>query len=373
MQRLTGRIRPYAWGSRTALARLTGRPAPSEGPEAELWLGAHPDEPSSLPGGSLLDALTGDPTGLLGVQVVEEFGPRLPYLLKVLAAEAPLSLQAHPDSDRAREAFESGRTGYTDPYHKPELLVAVDEGFEALCGFRDPESSAEALESLEVAALRPVIGALRAGGDPASVLRDAMRMLMAWPAGERADLVDAIAAAKHPLATDLAARYPGDVGVVVALLLNQVRLAPGEAIWMPAGNLHCYLRGFGVEIMAASDNVLRGGLTPKRVDVPELMRVLRFEVLAQPVVRPVPVRAGVWTWPVPVRDFALSKASVRDEETVLPGSGPRIVLCVRGSVELGTGTGGLPLSAGEAAFVGAGEPAVQVAGSGDAFQAGVAG
>ncbi len=372
MQRLTGRIRPYAWGSRTALASLTGRPLPSEGPEAELWLGAHPDDPSSLPGGSLLDALTGDPTGLLGSATVEEFGLRLPYLLKALAAEAPLSLQAHPDSEQAREAFESGRTGYTDPYHKPELLVALDEGFEALCGFRAPESSAEALESLEVGALRPVIGALRAGGDPASALRDAVRTLMAWPVDQRSDLVDAVAAAKHPLAADLGARYPGDVGVVVALLLNQVRLEPDEAVWMPAGNLHCYLRGFGVEIMAASDNVLRGGLTPKRVDVPELMRVLRFDVLAQPVVRPVPVRAGVWTWRVPVRDFALYKASVRDEETGFPGSGPRIVLCVRGSVELRTGTCRLPLSAGEAAFVGAGEPAIDVAGSGDAFQAGLA-
>ncbi|GIH12014.1 mannose-6-phosphate isomerase, class I [Rugosimonospora africana] len=372
MQRLTGRIRPYAWGSRTALASLTGRPTPSAGPEAELWLGAHPDDPSALPGESLLDALTGDPAGLLGAGTVEEFGPRLPYLLKVLAAEAPLSIQAHPNSDQAREAFEAGRTGYTDPHHKPELLVALDDGFEALCGFRAPESSAEVLESLEVDALRPVIGALRAGSDPAAALRDGMRALMSWPAAERADLVDAVAAAKHPLATDLAGRYPGDIGVVVALLLNQVRLEPDEAVWMPAGNLHCYLRGLGVEIMAASDNVLRGGLTPKRVDVPELMRVLRFEVLEQPVVRPVPVRAGVSTWPAPVRDFVLHKASVRDDETVLPASGPRIVLCGRGSVELGTGTGTLPLSAGEAAFVGAGEPAVRVAGNGDAFQAGVA-
>jgi mannose-6-phosphate isomerase len=373
VQRLTGRIRAYAWGSRTALAGLTGRPAPSEGPEAELWLGAHPDDPSTLPGGSLLDALAQDPAGVLGAGTVEEFGPRLPYLLKVLAAEEPLSIQAHPNSGQARAAFEAGRTGYTDPYHKPELLVALDEGFEALCGFRDPESSAEVLESLEVDALRPVIAALRTGTDPAAALRGGVRALMSWPVERRADLVDAVAAAKHPLATDLAVRYPGDVGVVVALLLNQVRLDADEAVWMPAGNLHCYLRGFGVEIMAASDNVLRGGLTPKRVDVPELMRVLRFEVLEQPVVRPLPVRAGVSTWPAPVRDFALYKASVRDDEAELPASGPRILLCVRGSVEIRTGAGTLPLSAGEAAFVAAGESPVRVSGSGDAFQAGVVG
>ncbi|GAA5195110.1 mannose-6-phosphate isomerase, class I [Rugosimonospora acidiphila] len=372
MQRLTGRIRAYAWGSRTSLASLTGRPTPSEGPEAELWLGAHPDEPSELPGGSLLEAVEKDPAGVLGASTVEEFGPRLPYLLKALAAEQPLSLQAHPNSAQAREAYEAGRTGYTDPYHKPELLVALDDGFEALCGFRDPRASAAELESLGVDALRPVIDALRAGTDPEQALRAGTRALMSWPEQQRAGLVDAVAAAGHPLATDLAARYPGDVGVVVALLLNRVTLAAGEAVWMPAGNLHCYLRGFGVEIMAASDNVLRGGLTPKRVDVPELMRVLRFEVLEQPVVRPVPVRDGVSTWSAPIRDFALYKASVRDGETMLPASGPRILLCVAGTVGVSTGTGSLSLPAGAAAFVAASEPEVRVTGSGDVFQAGVA-
>jgi mannose-6-phosphate isomerase len=372
MQRLTGRIRPYAWGSRTALASLTGRPVPSEGPEAELWLGAHPDDPSALPGGSLLDALRADPAGLLGGGVAAEFGPRLPYLLKVLAAEEPLSIQAHPDAEQARAAFEAGQPGYTDPYHKPELLVALDD-FEALCGFRDPESAAADLESLKVDALRPVVDVLRAGSDPGERLRGAVRALMSWPVAERADLVAAVAAAGHPLATDLADRYPGDLGVLVALLLNHVRLAPDEAVWMPAGNLHCYLRGLGVEIMAASDNVLRGGLTPKRVDVPELMRVLRFEPLARPVVRPVPVAPGVSTWPAPVRDFVLYKASVRGGAATLPASGPRILLCARGSVEVGTGADSLSLSAGTAAFVAAAEPAVRVSGTGEVFQAGVAG
>jgi mannose-6-phosphate isomerase len=370
MQPLTGRIRAYAWGSRTALAGLAGRPVPSDGPEAELWFGAHPDDPSTLPGGSLLDALVADPAGLLGAGPVAQFGARLPYLLKLLAAEEPLSLQAHPDADQARWAFEAGQPGYTDPFHKPELLVALDD-FEALCGFRDPADAATVLESLKVDALSPVVDALRAGTDPAARLRGAVETLLSWPVPDRADLVAAVAQAGHPLAADLAARYPGDLGVVVALLLNEVRLAPDEAVWMPAGNLHCYLRGLGVEIMAASDNVLRGGLTHKRIDVPELVRVLRFEVLAQPVVRPVPVRPGVSTWPVPIRDFALYKAGVRDGEAVLPASGPRILLCTRGSVEVGDGSRGLPLSAGAAAFVAADEPPVRVSGDGDVFQAGV--
>jgi mannose-6-phosphate isomerase len=356
---LDGQVRDYAWGSHTAIARIQGRPVPSPGPEAELWLGAHPGAPASLSGVPLPEALAADPVGLLGAQVVEAYGVRLPYLFKLLAADAPLSIQAHPDERRARERYAAGHPGYTDPYHKPELLVAVEE-FDALCGFRDPAESADALESLGVDALKPVVAALRDNR-----LRDAVELLMSWPDPERAELVSAVAAAE-PYAAELAAHYPGDVGVVVAQLLHRVRLAPDEAVWMPAGNLHAYLRGTGVEIMAASDNVLRGGLTPKPMDVPELLRVLRFEVLAEPVVKPVPVAPGVLTWPTPVPEFALYKASVAGTPVTLPGAGPRILLCLAGSVEVP----GLTLSPGRAAFVGAAEPAVVCTGNGVVFQAG---
>lgn len=377
MQPLVGRIRTYAWGSRTSLAQLTGRPQPSAGPEAELWFGAHPDDPSAMPDGSLLDALTADPEGLLGADVVREFGPRLPYLLKVLAAEAPLSLQAHPDAARAAVAFDAAHPGYTDRYHKPELLVALEE-FDALCGFRDPSTSADALAGLRVPALAPVVEALRAPVPVEQQLRRAVELLMEWPVEERQSLVADVAAGGEPLVKDLGERYPGDVGVVVTLLLNRVRLGADEAVFMPAGNLHCYLCGFGVEAMAASDNVLRGGLTPKRVDVPELLRVLRFEVLEQPVLSPVPVGPGVLTWPVPVREFALYKASVGGPDQAgsgpvrLPASGPRLVLGVTGAVTATSGAGSLPLAPGGALFVGAGEPPVEVSGAGTVFQVGVA-
>src|SRR5437763_14953727 len=145
MERLEGCIQPYAWGSRTAIARVQGRPVPSPGPEAELWLGAHPVGPSTLADRPLPALLAADPSGVLGDGVVAEFGARLPYLLKLLAAEAPLSIQAHPSAARAAEAFAAGHPSYRDPYHKPELLVAVEE-FDALCGFRDPAESARRLE-----------------------------------------------------------------------------------------------------------------------------------------------------------------------------------------------------------------------------------
>jgi mannose-6-phosphate isomerase len=376
MERLEGPVRPYAWGSRTSIAALQGRPVPSDGPEAELWLGAHPDSPAVLPrpGGavSLPDLIAAQPAAMLGEAALARFGPRLPFLLKVLAAAQPLSLQAHPDAARAREAYAAGQPSYRDGYAKPELLVAVTE-FDALCGFRDPVAAAAELAGLGVAALAPVVAALGAGE-----LRGAVEALLAWPERDRAELVGAVAAAAAAgaggpdpagLAVDLAARYPADVGVVVALLLNRVRLQPGEAVWMPAGNLHAYLSGTGVEIMAASDNVLRGGLTPKPVDVPELLRVLRVEVLADPVVAPVPLAPGLVTWPVPVEEFALFRARVAGTEVAVPAPGPRIALCLAGAVLVADGAAEVRLGPGQAAVGPAGAKPLAVSGEGEAYVA----
>ncbi|MFY1700556.1 mannose-6-phosphate isomerase, class I [Micromonospora sp. WMMA1923] len=382
MEVLHGPIRDYAWGSRSALARLQGRPVPSAGPEAELWLGAHPGAPAEVERDgvrvSLGELLVAEPTYWLDSEGVRRFGTRLPFLLKVLAAAAPLSLQAHPDAAQARAGYaaEAGRAdgprNYVDPYHKPELLVALSP-FEALCGFRDPRVSAEVLAAFGVPALAPVVAALRDGPDG---LRTAVRTLLTWPDRQRAALVAAVLAAPvagpdAELARDLAADYPADPGVLVALLLNHVRLAPGEAIWMPAGNLHAYLRGCGVEIMAASDNVLRGGLTPKRVDVDELVRVLRFEVLDEPVLAPRPVSPGVSTWPVPVDDFALHRVEVAAAvPTVrLPVPGPRVVLCVAGELRVDDGAGSVGLRTGQAAVGPAVARPLVVHGTGEAFVA----
>ncbi|MET7832158.1 mannose-6-phosphate isomerase, class I [Micromonospora sediminicola] len=380
MELLQGRIRDYAWGSRTAIAALQGRPVPSDGPEAELWLGAHPGAPATVDRDgrpvSLTELLVAEPGHWLGERLVGRFGTRLPFLLKVLAADAPLSLQAHPDAEQARagHAADVGRVNYVDPYHKPELLVALSE-FDALCGFRDPAESAAAIAAFGVPALEPVVAALRTG--PAG-LREAVRALLSWPDAERAGLVAAVSAAAAgstspdaALVRALAVGYPADPGVVVALLLHHVRLAPGQAIWMPAGNLHAYLRGTGVEIMAASDNVLRGGLTPKRVDVDELVRVLRFEVLADPVVRPEPVAPGVLTWPVPVEDFALHRVEVAagspGVRLTLPG--PRVVLCRSGKLTVDDGVGVVTLGAGQAAVGTAAGGPLALGGDGEAFVA----
>jgi mannose-6-phosphate isomerase len=377
-------VRDYAWGSHTAIAALQGRAFPTQEPEAELWLGAHPASPSALSCINLgLDrAIVADPAGLLGLDVVARFGPRLPFLLKVLAAEQPLSLQAHPDAAQAAAGFAAEEASgtpaqsrnYVDASHKPELLVAVEE-FDALCGFRAPEESARILEAFDVPGLKSTVDALRRG-QPCEALRDAVTGLLTLPATDREALVSAVAAATarrdgpdYTLVNELAALYPGDVGVLIAMLLNRVRLAPGDAVFMAAGILHAYLRGVAIEIMAASDNVLRGGLTPKRVDVSELLRLLRYEVTENPVQRPVDVAPGVVTWPVPVPDFALFRATASDAAIRLPGRGPRIVLCTRGEVSVDDGLMPLRLRAGEGGFAPAGSAEIGVAGRGEVYQA----
>lgn len=382
MLRLDNPIRDYAWGSRTVLAELMGRPTPSPTPDAELWLGAHPAAPSRVvdSGQPLTELIATDPDRVLSAPVATRFGPRLPYLLKVLAADQPLSLQVHPDSAQAARGYEAEEAAgvprtarhrrYVDPYHKPELLVAVTN-FRALCGFREPVATAERLSELAVPELAPVVEALRAGD-----LAAAVRQVLTAPNPDALVAGVVRAAVDRPefaLVGELAALHPSDPGVVLALLLNEVTLAPGEAVFMPAGNLHAYLRGTGVEIMAASDNVLRGGLTSKYVDVPELLRLLRYEPLRDPVRRPVPVADGVVTWPVPVAEFALHRVQLTAEvpQAELDRPGPRTVLCLAGEVRVEGGDESTVLRPGEAGFVPATTARLQFSGAGEVFVASV--
>ncbi|HEY0484845.1 MAG TPA: mannose-6-phosphate isomerase, class I [Mycobacteriales bacterium] len=421
MDALQTRIRPYAWGSRTALALLQGRPAPTDGPEAELWVGAHPGAPSRLVRDGrtvdLHDVLAADPERELGPAVVAEFGPRLPYLLKVLAVEAPLSLQAHPDATQARAGFaaeeaagiplDSPARNYRDASPKPELVCAVTP-FEALCGFRPLPGTVRLMDRLtgrrSGAVLAPYAEALRRGGE--SALREVVTSLLRLDGDAARGLVAAVgdtcakeagaalgafssgsdvgwwdAAGDDPdtvvyaCVADLAERHPGDTGVVVALLLNHVRLLPGEAIFVPAGGLHAYLRGVGVEVMGNSDNVLRGGLTPKHVDADALLSVLRFTAAAVPPVEPVGDGTGTVRWPTPTREFSLARTTVDGDAVLLPAGVPQIVLCVEGEVRAVSGGTTVDLRGGAAAFVAASDGsdsadgAVTLTGRGVVFRA----
>jgi mannose-6-phosphate isomerase len=382
---LEGALRSYAWGSRTAIAELRGLPVPSAHPEAELWLGAHPGDPARVVtddgSESLLDVLGRDPARQLGEQNIEAFGERLPFLLKLLAAEEPLSLQAHPSARQAEEGFRRENAlgvpmdapvrNYKDGSHKPELVVALST-FEALAGFREPTRTVKMLRALAVPELEPYIGLLEGQPDsdglralfttwitlPSTALGTLLPAVLAGCIGY-ASSRDAEFAAEIRTALELGESYPGDAGVLAALLLNRVTLEPGQGIFLAAGNLHAYLHGLAVEIMANSDNVLRGGLTPKYVDVPELLRVLDFNGSDITILDPSPHAGSAdIVYPTPAPEFRLTRIELGADltDSVVPAGDPRILICTEGSVTVRCGTGELELDRGRAAWISADEP-----------------
>ncbi|PTL81027.1 mannose-6-phosphate isomerase, class I [Vitiosangium sp. GDMCC 1.1324] len=395
MDLLDNVIQPYAWGSRTAIAELLGQPSPSTSCQAELWLGAHPGGPSRVRRGSgeqtLLETIRSAPERELGEVVARRFGQDLPFLLKVLAAETPLSLQTHPSLSQAREGYArenalgvplgAPHRNYKDANHKPELICALTP-FDALCGFRRADETLALFDLLGLGALEPLLAPLRASPDAQGIAR-LFEALMTSPREQRGPLVGAVVSAcaaragqGGPFAEELrwAVRlgelYPGDPGVIGALLLNLVRLQPGEAIYLSAGNLHAYLHGVGVEIMANSDNVLRGGCTPKHVDVPELLRVLDFRCGPIGKVQAQSSDGVEYVYPTPTEEFRLSRLELRPGVSPRPARrGPEILLCTRGAARLSIGGEVLPLPRGSSVFVSASDGAYTLEGDGVVFRA----
>jgi mannose-6-phosphate isomerase len=376
LHRLQNRVQPYDWGSRTVLAEFLGRAAPDGGPEAELWIGAHPSAPSRCLGRGPLDQeIAADPMGTLGTRT-----GRLPFLLKVLAVDRPLSLQVHPDAGQARRGFaaeeargiarDAASRSYRDDWPKPELVCALTE-FEGLCGFRSPRASAELLRSLNIAELSAVVGLLDDGD-----LAKATTVLARWPLQTRAELVSAVRAAclerAEPFlrwAVRLAEQYPADPGVIIAMLLNHVVLRPGEALFVPPRVVHAYLGGTAVEIMASSDNVLRAGLTSKHVDVGQLLDVTAFTA-AEPA-RVLPrAGGGEEVFPTPATQFRLSRCRVTPgTEVTIDTPGPSALLVVEGSVAARRDGADEGLTRGEAVFVPYRGGALTLSGEGTVFRA----
>ncbi|MEV6022743.1 mannose-6-phosphate isomerase, class I [Streptomyces sp. NPDC052036] len=379
MDRLDNTVRPYAWGSTTAIPRLLGV-EPTGEPQAEMWMGAHPGAPSRTSRGPLHEVIDKSPEQELGARTVAKFGPRLPFLLKILAAGAPLSLQVHPDLAQAKEGYEdeerrgipldAPHRNYKDANHKPELICALTE-FDGLCGFRAPDEAAELLAGLDVDSLKPYVDLLHAHPEDAA-LREVLTAVLTADPEEMAHTVTETAAACARLGgayapyADLAHHYPGDPGVIAAMLLNHVQLQPGEALFLGAGVPHAYLTGLGVEIMANSDNVLRCGLTPKHVDVPELLRIVRFEAGDPGVLRPEASRDGEEVYETPIDEFRLSRYVLPEGTAAhdLTRPTPQILLCTAGSVRVGEHL----LAPGQSVFVPADEPA-EASGAGTLFRA----
>jgi len=355
--RLQNPVQEYDWGSRTELAELLGEPTPSSKPQAELWMGAHPKAPSKVDINgrwvSLKDLIEETPEPILGKAVAKRYHNRLPYLLKVLAAEKPLSIQAHPNPEQAKQGFarenasgiplNAPHRNYKDSMHKPEIICALTP-FWALNGFRKIDDIIVHLSRYCPSGMDAEIRGLKIRPD-APGLKRFFESVMTMAAGRAKEILqEAVGNASKRTDTDPVSRwllslyhvYPEDIGVLAPLYLNLICLSPEEAMFLPAGRLHAYLEGVGMELMANSDNVLRGGLTPKHVDVLELMKTLRFEGKDIGILTAAQQATGEKIYSSRAEEFVLSILSVQQGSPSANREvrGPEILICTDGEAIL---------------------------------------
>lgn len=364
MKKLRNQIRDYAWGCTTSIPTALGIDETGH-PQAEMWMGAHPLAPSQLIDDTDVSAshvaldelIVQNPEATLGPDLADT--RYLPFLMKLLAAQRPLSLQVHPTREQAQTGFQlehsagvpldAAHRRYKDPHHKPEMIIAL-EPFHALCGFRPVEQINRIIDGLTVDGVDSLKTILTQSRSDAHGIRHAVEHILttnpihtdalASACVERSGVAGNTPKSSSPIEQAdwcvqfLHNHYPQDPGVVVGLLLNYVNLAPGEALHLPAGNVHAYLQGFGIEVMASSDNVLRGGLTSKHVDVAELLKVVDFRPLPIPHVEPTVEGCATW-WRPNVKEFALTRIDLADSSHhvsyTLDVLGPKIALCLSGS------------------------------------------
>ncbi len=382
MQKLINSVQNYAWGSKTALTDLYGIANPNNLPMAELWMGAHPKSSSKIEDASgqarsLRDVIDADKAALLGDKVAQRFG-ELPFLFKVLCADQPLSIQVHPNKQASEIGFakenaagiplDAAERNYKDPNHKPELVFALTP-FLAMNAFRE--------FSEIISLLQPVAGANIAiahflENPNAEALSQLFASLLNMQGEEKSHALAVLKAALESQQGEpwetirlIAQFYPDDSGLFSPLLLNVVKLNPGEAMFLFAETPHAYLQGVALEVMANSDNVLRAGLTPKYIDIPELVANVKFvakpaaELLTQPV-----KNGAELDFPIPVEDFAFSLHDLSQTETTIAQESAAILFCVEGEATLHKGEQHLVLKPGESAFVAANESPVSVSGTG---------
>jgi len=369
-------VQEYAWGSGTAIQALLGIPASDNRPMAELWMGAHPKAPSrAFINGewkSLSDLIKKNPESILGKNVADAFSNRLPFLFKILAAGRPLSIQVHPDLDQARSGFkrennlkiplDAPARNYRDDNHKPEILCALNS-FQALKGFRKIEEILNLMNKVSSSGLSDELSLLENSPDSQG-LKIFFSELMTMDKARKELVVSEAAGLAEKFVNEnqafywmieLSHEYPGDIGVLSPLILNLVQLNAGEAIYLPAGELHSYLQGVGIELMANSDNVLRGGLTPKHIDVPELLKIVNFDIEPVKIIKPVMRGNCVISYPAPADEFMLSMISVDNGRlyTSARDRSVEVLICFKGKAvirDLGSGES-LSLTQGSSVIV----------------------
>jgi mannose-6-phosphate isomerase len=393
---LKNTVQEYAWGSRTAIAALMGLPSPADRPQAELWMGAHPKAPSHVGtenGWKSLAGLIHDhPIDILGRGAAEKFDGKLPYLFKVLAAAEPLSIQAHPGAVEAQAGYAREETrgipfdapdrNYKDPRHKPECLCALTS-FWGLCGFRTVSETATLLHRLCPESLQESFRLLEKN-TPANGIQAFFQSIMHMDSQKQAQIVHE--AVKHARAVKherpeyewvvrLHHTYPSDIGVIFPAILNLVHLQPGQALFLEQGELHAYLSGVGMELMANSDNVLRGGLTSKHVDVAELMRILSFQEKRLDILLPQKREKHVGVYRTPAREFELSVITLDSGDTYAGqiDRSAEILLCTSGEHRIAEtdSMNPLTLDKGASVLIPAAVPGYTIQGRGVIYRAAV--
>ncbi|EAU0667866.1 mannose-6-phosphate isomerase [Salmonella enterica] len=382
MQKLINSVQNYAWGSKTALTELYGIANPQQQPMAELWMGAHPKSSSRITTAngetvSLRNAIENNKTALLGEAVANRFG-ELPFLFKVLCAAQPLSIQVHPNKRNSEIGFakenaagipmDAAERNYKDPNHKPELVFALTP-FLAMNAFREFSDM--------VSLLQPIAGAHSAiahflQAPNAERLSQLFASLLNMQGEEKSRALAVLKAALNSQQGEpwqtirvISEYYPDDSGLFSPLLLNVVKLNPGEAMFLFAETPHAYLQGVALEVMANSDNVLRAGLTPKYIDIPELVANVKFEPKPASELLTAPVKSGAeLDFPIPVDDFAFSLYDLALQETSIGQHSAAILFCVEGEAVLRKDEQRLVLKPGESAFIGADESPINASGTG---------
>ena len=366
--RITGEVKNYPWGSKDLIQEHFGLGEARES-VAEVWFGTHEAGQSKLVSS--------------GQNLAEAIGSKLSFLVKFLAADSPLSIQVHPNAEQAKAGFAKENAAgisltapernYKDDSHKPEILIALTE-FQALCGFRPRAQLLEIF--LAFSESEPRFGELAAlAATDASVEEIFSELLEDKALAQRFSSTvdpletDSLAQQARALVVGLLEKYPGDTGALVALSLNHVKLSPGQAIYLPAGNLHAYLSGLGLEVMAASDNVIRGGLTTKHIDKAELAQITDFSELAEPLVATKKLAEGLVEYPVAASEFRVYRAQITGANLLadldLPAGA--VIVCVSGEIAVGTSLEEREvLKKGEVVFVSQAKK-ISLSGSGDAF------
>lgn len=366
-------IQNYAWGSRDSIHELFGINNPDHQPQAEIWMGAHPNGCSKLgeTGEPLSDVIEHNKMDVLGGYTASRFG-ELPFLFKVLAAETPLSIQVHPNKQKAQQGFErenqqgipldAANRNYKDPNHKPELVYALTF-YKAMNGFRPIADIVALFKEANLPSLAQEIADLEKRADSAALKEFFTAIMSLEGARKEVALAELEAAHNRPAktmmgrealqySTEFKQHYPGDIGLFSPLMLNTVELAPGEAMFLYAEIPHAYVQGTGLEIMANSDNVLRAGLTPKHIDVAELIDNTKFEPIKPEHIRLAPVpREGKMSYPIPVDDFGFDILTATDESKSQYLRSAEILFCVEGEVTVMSEGQQLTLKPGESLFV----------------------